>query len=165
MSVWTQVNVAYTYDGGGGRPKGTVNFGTGGSSTVRYKRSENDLTVSYAAVWGSAGDGGVGNISTVLPNNWVTPSGRKQWLTCELWARTDDNSWSGDFTGLAYIAPGSNVVVPYFQTNVGDVPVAMRPYRIATSSGVPGNSIPNVGGSRFAQGGSMNIFGTIELAS
>jgi hypothetical protein len=167
-AVWTQTTVAYTYAGNGGSvAQGTVGFGAAGTSIVRYKRTGNDLTVSYQATWSGNNDysGGVGQIWTVLPNSWVTPAGRKQWLTCELWARTPDNSWSGDFVGQAYVAAASNVVQPYFQTNVGDVPVSMLPYKIADSIGVPGHSVPYNGSGRFAEGGSINIYGTIELAS
>jgi hypothetical protein len=121
--------------------------------------------VSYQATWGTSGDGGAGDITTTLPNGWSTPNGRKQWLTCELYAHTPDFSWSGDFVGQAYVAPGSNIVRPYFMTNVGDVPTSMLPYRIAANVGVAGNSIPNVGAGRFAQNGSLNVYGTIELAS
>lgn len=157
-AVWSQVNVNYTYAGGGGATVGTVSFGTGGTSFVRYKRIGNDLMISYAARWGPASNGGAGDITTVLPNGWVTPSGRDQWVPCQIWV--NDSGVSVDVAGMALIFPGSNVVRPYFPLG-GPI----RPYRIASSVGVRGGSVPLINGG-FAQGGALHIGpATIELAS
>lgn len=160
-TVWSQANVNYTYAGNGGStPQGTVGFGTGGSSFVRYKRNGNDLSISYAARWGTQGtyNGGVGDITTVLPNGWVTPSGRDQWIPCQIWV--NNSAASIDVAGMALIQAGSNIVRPHF-------PIAgpIDPYRIASQVGVAGASVPRITGG-FAEGGAIHIGpATIEIAS
>jgi hypothetical protein len=106
-AVWTQTNVAYTYAGNGGSvPTGSVNFGTGGSSFVRYKRQGNDLSMSYMAKWGTPGtqSGGVGNISTVLPNGWQGTSAGDQWVPCHIWVKSGTALL--DIAGMALIQAG-----------------------------------------------------------
>lgn len=159
-AVWSQVNVNYTFAGGGGATVGTVGFGTGGSSYVRYKRIGNDLMISYAARWGTPGtyNGGAGDITTVLPNGWVTPAGRDQWIPCQIWV--NNTAASIDVAGMALIQASSSIVRPHFPRG-GPI----DPYRIASSVGVAGNSVPFIAGG-MAEGGAIHIGpATIELAS
>lgn len=162
-SVWTQENATYTYAGFGGGSSGTVSFGGSGSSIVRYKRAGNDLTVSYAARWGGASNEGTGNITTTLPGGLVSPSGRDQWIPAQLWVNDSTSGWVQDWAGMALIQANSSVVRPYFPWNTGPQSTGIAPYKVANSTGVPGNSCPNVTGG-FAHGGSLHILGTIEVA-
>lgn len=160
-AVWTQTNVNYTYGGNGGSvPSGAVNFGSGGSSFVRHKRQGNDLSMTYMAKWGTSGfNGGVGNISTVLPNGWQGTSAGDQWVPCHIWVRSGVAVL--DIAGMALIQAGSNGVSPFF-------PLAgpIAPYKIADAPGVPGHSVPQVGSSAYAEGGALHIGpATIELSS
>jgi hypothetical protein len=165
-AAWTQVNVAYTYAGGGG---GTCSFGSTGSSFCRYKRAGNDLTISYEARFGGTGiNMGTGGITSVLPNGWVTPTGRDQIIPCHIWVNDSVSGVVQDWGGLAFVLSGSNIIRPYFPWNIGAWSTALAPYSVANSVGVPGFSVPYIiNGSTlgFAQGGSLHLgAGVIELA-
>ncbi len=160
-SVWTQQNVSWTYATG----PGTVNFGAGGTSIVRYKRAGNDLIFSYEAVWGTSPNGGAGQVSTVLPNGWVTPVGRTQWVACHLYINDPVSGYKGDYLGQAIIGGGgggAGAVEPFFPLNINTVSTSA--YKIATTTGVAGGSTPLIGGG-FAQGGRIVVAGTVEIAS
>lgn len=160
-AAWTQVNVAYVYAGGGG---GTCSFGSTGVSYCRYKRTGNDLTISYEARFGGTGyNMGTGVITTVLPNGWVTPTGRDQWVPAHIWVNDAVSGVVQDWAGMALIQSGSNVVRPYFPWNTGPLSTGITPYLVANSVGVPGASVPYVAGG-FSQGGTLHLAGTVELA-
>lgn len=163
-SVWTQVNVPWT------SPGGACSFGSGSgpggpaAAYCRYKRAGNDLSISYNSIFGSSGISmGTGSITTVLPNGWVTPTGRDQWIPAHLWVNDSVSGLVADFAGLALITGGSNTVWPFFliqaqNTNIGQ-------WKVADTLGVPGHSIPLIIAG-FAQGGSIQIGpATIEIAS
>lgn len=161
-SVWTQINSPWTYSGGTG---GTVNFGTGGSAILRYKRAGNDLTVSYQAKYGTSPNGGTGNLSTLLPNGWATPAGRDQWIAAHLYVNDPISGYAGDYAGMALVGGsggGSGGVLPFFPLNINTTQIGA--HKIADTAGVPGHSIPLIGGG-YAQGGLIHVFGTIEIAS
>jgi hypothetical protein len=165
-AVWTQVDVPYTFAGFGGNASGTVNFGTGGASFCRYKRTGNDLTISYESRWGTGGfNGGTGPVTTVLPNGWTVPVGRDQWIPCQLWVRQTSLGIFQDFAGLALIQSGSNTVRPYFPWNIGPYSTGIAPWKVAEAPGVAGKSVPYIPNS-FAEGGTIHIGpATVELAS
>lgn len=164
-AVWSQVDVNLTYAGNGGSvPQGTVALGTGGfmQHVCRYKRTGNDLQVSYSFWWSrdpaNAGyNGGVGPITTTLPNGWTSVPARDHWLQAQLWVNQPGNVF--DVQGLALIQSNSNIVRPYFPYGGPIIP-----YKIADSIGVPGHSVPLVNGG-FAQGGTLHISGLVELSS
>lgn len=159
-SVWIQQNVSYIFAGNGTTPSGTMNFGTGGTSIVRYKRAANDLHLSYAARWGTGVfNGGCGRIWTTLPNGWTTPAGRDQWITAQIWVNDSVSGVVMDVAGLALIKGGANAVEPFFPKG-GPI----FPFRIASTQAIPGDSIPWVQGG-YAQGGAIHLTGTIELAA
>ncbi|MCW2904698.1 MAG: hypothetical protein JWO67_6963 [Streptosporangiaceae bacterium] len=159
-SVWTQVSLPYSYAGGSG---GTCNLGTTGSTLCRYKRAGNDLALSYEALWGGPPyNMGNGAINTVLPNGWVTPTGRDQWMPCQLFVNDSVSGFTGNMAGLALVKSGSNQVRPYFPRDGGFS--WLFPYTVQQTIGTPGQSYPQVGNG-YAQGGSLHIAGTIELAS
>jgi hypothetical protein len=168
-AAWTQVNAAYVYAGGGG---GTCSFGSTGTSICRYKRAGNDLTVSYEARWAGTGiNMGTGNITTVLPQGWVTPTGRDQILPCHIWVNDSVSGVQQDWAGLAFVLSGSNILRPYFPWNIGDQATGIAPYKVANDVGVPGFGVPYVkNGSTVgfpqgsAAGGSLHVTGLIELA-
>lgn len=160
-AIWTQINVNYSYAGGSG---GTINFGTGGTSICRYKRSSNDLALSYEAILGSAGwNMGTGRLSTVLPNGWVTPAGRDQWIPCHLYCNDAVSGFNGDIAGLALVNGGSNVITPWFPINPASN-VWMQPYLVVVTAGVNGQSVPVVPGG-YAMPTRLHIAGSLELAS
>lgn len=171
-AAWTQVNVAYSYAGFGANPSGTCSFGSTGTSICRYKRAGNDLTVSYEARWGGTGiNMGTGNITTVLPQGWVSPTGRDQILPCHIWVNDAVSGVQQDWSGLAFVLSGSNIVRPYFPWNTGDWATAIAPYKVANDVGVPGFGVPYVKNGTTAgfpqgrdTGGSLHVTGLIELA-
>jgi hypothetical protein len=165
-AVWTQVSIPWTYAGGGGTPAGTANFGVGGTNLCRYKRVGNDLTVSYEAKYGTGNPNmGTGNVSTLLPNGWTTPAGRDQWIPAHLWVNDPVSGYVGDFAGMALVGGGgggSGGVLPFFPQNINTTKIIG--HRVAGTAGVPGGSIPLIGGG-YAQGGLIHAFGTVEIAS
>lgn len=155
-AVWTEIDSPWTYSGTGAGDGGTTNFGNGSTAKCRYKRIGNDLTLSYAALFGTAPFMGAGPVSTVLPNNWTTPTGRDQWIPCHIWVK---DAIVTDVAGMALIVGGSNVITPFFP----DFYPGMHAYRVAAAPGVPGHSVPVVPNG-YAQGGSIHIGpGLIEL--
>lgn len=161
-SVWTQLNAPWTYSGGAG---GTVNFGAGGSAICRYKRSGNDLTVSYQAKYGTSPNGGTGTLSTLLPNGWTTPTGRDQWIAAHLYVNDSVSGYVGDYAGMALVGGsggGNGGVLPFFPLNISTT--QMNAHKIADTAGVPGHSVPQIGGG-YAQGGLIHAFGTVEINS
>lgn len=163
--VWTQEAASLQ---GAGPAAGEFGLGTGGTKIMRWKRTGNDLTVSYAFRWGTPPHTAPGgNVTTYLPQGWVTPAGRDQWIPCQLWVNDTPNSHVAlDFCGMALIQAGSNVVRPYFprSNGSGGYATGLLPYRVATGAG-PGNSIPYIAAG-YASGGTLHVGPAIvELAS
>ncbi|MER5671165.1 hypothetical protein [Pseudonocardia alni] len=165
--VWTQTTASLYGTGTNGNGAGEFGLGTNGSKIMRYKRTGNDLTISYAFRWGTAPfSTPAGNVVTYLPNNWVTPAGRDQWIPCQIWVNDSVSGVVLDFAGMALIQASSNVVRPYYprSNGSGGFATGIRPYLAANGSG-PGVGIPYIAGG-YPTGGTVHIGpATIELAA
>jgi len=160
-SVWTQTTAVLTVISGT-----SIGLGTGGSQIVRYKRTGNDLAVSYAFNWGSAPfSNPAGSVVTALPNGVVTPPGRDQWIPCHLWVNDPTSGVTLDFAGMALVNAGSNQLRPFFPRLAGSLlnAISIQPYLIATGAG-PGVGCPAIPAG-YPIGGALHINGTLELAS
>ena len=155
---WTQENTSLYANGQGSFAGGEVGIGTGGTKMVRYKRTGNDLTVSYAFRWGTQPfSNPAGKVTTVIPQGLVTPAARDQWIPCALWVNDPVSKVLLDYQGMALVQSSSNILRPYYprSNGSGGFATGMFPYQIATGSG-PGVGIPYIAAG-YPQGGTLHI--------
>lgn len=164
-AAWTEENIDWTYQGstdGGTGASGTVNFGSGGSSKVRWKRAGNDLQATWTATYGTGYNTGSGSLRTKLPGG-LTSVARRHILPAHLYV---DDALSGtrtDWLGFAYVPPSSQQVWPYFP--LSNTECRMFTHLVAVTPGVTGQSRPTIIGG-YAAGGVLAIGpGTVEVAS
>lgn len=155
-SAWTEVAVAWTYEGssgGGTGASGTVNFGSGGSSICGYKRAGSDLMCRWNAIYGTGFDTGSGQLRTVLPNGYTSVA-RRQFIPAHLWVNDPVSGTQTDWIGFAYIPPSSQLVYPYFP--LSNTESRAFTHLVAVTPGVTGQSRPTII-SGYAAGGSLDL--------
>lgn len=155
-AAWTEQTIPWTYEGtsgGGTGPSGTVNFGSGGSSICGYKRSGDDLTVRWNAVYGTGFDTGSGQLRTALPAGYTSVA-RRQFLPAHLYVNDALTGTQTDWIGFAYIPPSSQVVYPYFPLSNSECRAFA--HLVAVTPGVTGQSRPTIPGG-YAAGGTIDI--------
>jgi hypothetical protein len=155
-AVWTTFTPRLMCDG----TNTDINIGSGAKLSCRYQLLGKTLRFNYFFKWGTAPfNGGWGNIYTLLPAGlYAATADFSWWNTAHLWI--NNAVFVADFDGSSWLRGGTNKMYPSFPINPSTG--ASGFYRIATTSGVAGGSVPHVVNG-FAEGGELNMSGAIEV--